>query len=80
MRVEKRLDGSLAVRHGERYLPVRECAVAGQLKVATPKPETRARRATKRGSDWNKDFDFNKGPKVWQAARESGHRKGEAIG
>src|SRR3984893_7972558 len=28
VRVEQRLDGSLAVRHGERYLAVQECAVA----------------------------------------------------
>src|SRR6266481_1201208 len=28
VRVEKRLNGSLAVRYGERYLPVKECVVA----------------------------------------------------
>ena len=30
VRVEQRLDGSLAVRYGERYLPVKECAAAEQ--------------------------------------------------
>ena len=30
VRVEQRLDGSLAVRYGERYLPVQECAAAGE--------------------------------------------------
>lgn len=34
VRVEMRLDGSLAVRYGERYLPVKECAVAEQPKAA----------------------------------------------
>jgi hypothetical protein len=28
VRVEARLDGTLAVRHRERYLPVKECTVA----------------------------------------------------
>ena len=74
VRVEKRLDGSLAVRFGEQYLTVKPCAV-------TEKPETppvkqaRARRpsASKRGSDWNKNFDLKKGPKIWQA-QASGKR------
>jgi len=36
VRVEERLDGSLAVRHGERYLPVKECAAADKPKAARP--------------------------------------------
>jgi hypothetical protein len=35
------------------------------------------RRQQPRGSDWNKDFDLKKGPKVWQAARGSGRRTSE---
>jgi transposase len=77
VRVEKRLDGSLAVRHGERYLPVEECAVADKPK-APPKPATKRRPASRRGSDWDKNFDLKKGPKVWQAARESGCRRQDA--
>jgi transposase len=80
VRVEKRLDGSLAVRHGDRYLPVKECAVADRPKAAPRKSMAGKRRATKRGSDWDKTFDLKKGPKVWQAARESGYRPEEAIG
>jgi transposase len=79
VRVEQRLDGSLAVRHGDRYLPVKECAVADQPKPGPPKPAAQ-KRARKRGSDWNKNFDFKKGPKVWQAGRASGYRREEAIG
>src|SRR3954447_16633805 len=80
VRVEQRLDGSLAVRHGERYLPVKECAVADRPKAAPRTSMAPKRRATKRGSDWDKTFDLKKGPKVWQAARKSGYRQEEGIG
>jgi len=79
VRVEKRLDGSLAVRHGERYLPVQECDVADKPKKESPrKPAVTGRRTNRRGSDWDRSFDLKKGPKVWQAARESGYRRKEA--
>jgi transposase InsO family protein len=79
VRVEKRLDGSLAVCYGERYLPVKECAVAEQPKVLPPAKPAKAHRAGRRGSDWNKNFNLKKAPKVWQAAQASGHKRGEAI-
>jgi len=80
VRVEKRLDGSLAVRHGERYMPVEECGLAEKPKAAAAAKPAK-RRAYKRGSDWNQNFDLKKGPKVWQAAPLSGHRKGvESVG
>ncbi len=78
VRVEQRLDGSLAVRHGERYLPVKECAVADKPKATTRVPAAERRPASRRGSDWDKNFNLKKGPKVWQAARESGCRREEA--
>lgn len=75
VRVEKRLDGSLAVRFGERYLPVQQCEVAGKTKTRTVKPaRPRRQRTGKRGSNWNKNFDLKKGPKVWQAAQASGRQ------
>jgi hypothetical protein len=81
VRVEQRLDGSLAVRHGDRYLPVQECAAADRPKSARPqKKAASTRRASRRGSDWDKNFDLKKGPKVWQAAREPGCRREEGIG
>src|SRR5436309_9321953 len=79
VRVEQRLDGSLAVRHGERYLPVKECAVADKPKAARPVKAAKTRRSRGRGSDWNKNFDLQKAPKIWQAAQGSGHRRGEAV-
>jgi transposase len=80
VRVEKRLDGSLAVRHGERYLPVKECAAADRPKPARPKnqPAT-TRRAGRRGSDWDKTFELKKAPKLWQVIEASGHRRGEGL-
>lgn len=79
VRVEVRLDGTMAVRHGERYLPVEECAVADKPKAARPVKEAKTHRASKRGSDWDKNFDLKKAPKVWQAAQGSGHRRGETV-
>jgi transposase len=79
VRIEQRLDGSLAVRHGERYLPVKECAAADRSKAARPKQKAASKpRAGRRGSDWDKNFDLKKGPKVWQAAQESGCRREDA--
>jgi transposase len=80
VRVEQRLDGTLAVRHGERYLPVEECVVAAKPKAARPAKAAKPRRARGRGSDWNKNFNMQKGPKVWQAAQFSGCRPEEAAG
>jgi hypothetical protein len=58
VRMEKRLEGSLAVRHGSRYLPVSECAVADKSKPARPPKTAKKSRKGTRGSDWNKDFDL----------------------
>ena len=79
VRVEQRLDGTLAVRHGERYLLVEECIVAEKVKGIAAARKTKTAGPRSRGSDWNKNFDLNKAPKVWQAAQESGNRKGGAI-
>jgi hypothetical protein len=63
VRVEKRLDGSLAVRLGERYLPVSRCTAAAKTK-APVKPATPRRPPNRqRGSKWGKNFDFEKGAK-----------------
>ena len=77
VRVEKRLDGSLAVRYGERYLVVEE-ARPGMEPPPAPSSVKPAKqpRTRRRGSDWNKNFDLKKGPKVWQVA-ESGCRQPE---
>src|SRR6266446_4843015 len=80
VRVEARLDGSMAVRYRERYLTVKQCAVPDKpSKPAAVKP-ARSPRRNQRSSAWNKNFDIKKGPKVWQAAEASGCRREEAVG
>jgi transposase InsO family protein len=77
VRVESRLDGTLAVRYQERYLKVQECAcrAAPQLeKVET----ARKRTPPKRKSNWGKNFDLKKAMPAWQAARASGNRSNGA--
>jgi transposase len=76
VRIEKRLDGSIAVRFGERYLPVSRCAAAAKTPAAAAKPAIPGRPPTRqRGSEWGKNFDLKSGPKIWQAAQESDQRK-----
>ena len=78
VRVEKRLDGALAVRHGEKYLPVERCIPAEKKAPELPPVQQESKpRQSRRGSDWNRDFDLRKAPKVWQAARDSGRRSGD---
>src|ERR1017187_5484323 len=52
VRVEQRLDGTVAVRYGEKYLPVTQCVLA-QKKAPAPTPASTAgkRRQPRRGSD-----------------------------
>ena len=35
------------------------------------------RRQTKRGSDWNKNFDMKDAPPIWRAGKISGRRRDE---
>ena len=77
VRVEQRMDGTLAVRHGDRYLPIEECA-AVEKKSSPPKPK-KMRQTQRRSSEWNQNFDLKKGPKVWQVAQESGCRREDAL-
>ena len=78
VRVEQRLDGSLAVRDQQRYLSVTECAAADRPNGASPKEKPAApRRTGRRGSDWGKNFHLKQAPKLWQAIEASGHRPTE---
>jgi transposase len=55
VRVEKRLDGTLAVRFRDRYLAVRECVP--QPKASLPQPSRKhPRKTVPRKSDWMKNF------------------------
>jgi len=74
VRVEERLDGSLAVRYRERYLPIQLCVPAEKRKPNPPSQSAKRQPVSGRGSDWNKNFDLKKAPKIWQAAQASGRR------
>lgn len=79
VRVEERLDGTIAIRFRDKYLPVTQCELPPPAPGPAPKakpPKTPASRPASRGSDWNKDFHLRKAPPLWQAARASGHRRG----
>jgi len=78
VRVEQRLDGSLAARYGERYLPLQHCVLAEKRKRQVLTKPARKPTVGRRGSDWNKNFDLKKAPKLWQAAQASGRRTGES--
>jgi hypothetical protein len=75
VRVEQRLDGSLAVRHGQRYLPVTLCEEPEKRLAPPVKAEGAARKKPQRGSDWNRNFDLKKAPKIWQAAQAPGYQR-----
>ena len=78
VRVEQRLDGALAVRFGEKYLTVTPCEMAAKKTSAPVQAGPKVQRhQPQRGSDWNRNFDLKKAPKIWQAAQESGYRQGE---
>jgi len=60
VRVEARLDGTLAVRHGERYLPVKECAeVLKPATVVAARP-AKQRPAKRARSTWMDNFHLKK--------------------
>jgi hypothetical protein len=67
VRVEKRLDGSMAVRYGERYLKTELCPVPAKTvgKDQARRPTAASKPRPK--SDWNRNFDLKKAPKIWQA-------------
>ncbi len=78
VRVEKRLDGSLAVRYQERYLPCELCEAKAVEPVPTKaKPVRSARKPDAPRSNWNEKFDLQKAPPIWKAAQGSGRRAGE---
>jgi hypothetical protein len=74
VRIEQRLDDSLAVRYGDRYVKTELCLVP--VKAAAPARAVQApsgRRTEKPGAAWRKNFDLSQAPKIWQAAKATGH-------
>jgi biotin operon repressor len=78
IRVEQRRDGTVAARFRDRYLSVEKCDQRAKVTPAKPtqrKPQSKPMKK----SEWNKDFDLRKGPKVWLAAQSSGAKREEAL-
>lgn len=77
VRVEQRLDGTLAVRFQEQYVRVRRCAQPVRElqppKATATKPPKQAGKP-KHKSDWMNNFSLRSGPSVRQAARMSNAR------
>jgi transposase len=78
VRVEKRREGSLAVRFGDRYLTISQCDQRPKVTPAKAAPK-RPRTQPGQGSEWRKNFDLKKSPKVWLAAQGSGVKPEEAF-
>jgi len=72
LRVERRLDGSLAARFRERYLRIRRCGreLPQPEPTVPPKRKAPARKGPP-NPDWNKNFDLKKAPRIWEAQRAS---------
>lgn len=73
VRIEKRLDGTLAVRFRDQYLKITACEKRPPAKP--PAKRAPAPLRAKRKSDWNKNFDLHDSPPLWKAAQGSGYRR-----
>jgi transposase len=73
VRVEQRLDGTLAVRFRDRYLTTARCEVKAEaLSVSRPVPVKTPAKAKAR-SHWMEGFDLRDSPPLWKAlAQEAG--------
>jgi DNA-binding Lrp family transcriptional regulator len=78
VRVEKRRDGSIAVRFRGRYLEIEECAQRPKVAPLKP-PKTKPKARPAGRSKWIPNLDLKKGPKIWQAAQSSGARREESL-
>jgi hypothetical protein len=78
VRVEKRRDGAVAVRFRGRYLSVERCAQRPKVKATKPLKAQPQTKPVQR-SEWSKNFDLKKAPKIWQAAQGSGARTEESL-
>ena len=76
VRMEKRRDGTVAVRFRDRYLGISECAQRSPARPSKPAPPKSQAKPVER-SEWGQNFDLKKGPKIWQAAQGSGAKTAE---
>jgi transposase len=72
VRVEKRRNGSVATRFRDRYLGVSICDQRPQLPPSKLLRKARPQPNSGQASEWGKNFDLKKSPKIWQALEDSG--------
>ncbi|MGA2329796.1 MAG: hypothetical protein ABSH05_26390 [Bryobacteraceae bacterium] len=75
VRVEKRLDGTVAVRFRDRYLNIVLCEPRAKAVSAMPAKTAARRKPGGRYHDWNENFDLHQAPPIWVASQASGTRK-----
>ncbi len=90
VRVEKRLDGTVAVRFRNHYLPIRRCEVPSAALAADPEAQRQAPSTAppsaspsrpKRRSTWMKGFHLEQSPPLWMILeRETGRRSSPGEG
>jgi biotin operon repressor len=68
VRVEKRRDGSVAVRFRDGYLRISICEQRPKLPAPQPPSPAQRTRKPSQTSQWCKNFDLKKSPKIWQAS------------
>jgi hypothetical protein len=69
VRVEWRLDGSIAVRYRDRYLTISECIARPKVAVKAPAPARQSKAPKKSGAERFGQIDLRKGLPVWVAGR-----------
>lgn len=86
LRIERRLDGTMAVAFRGKYLRYRQCETATPARKAgkvpiTPQPAVKKSQARRQRSSWMEGFDLHKSLPVWKAARapERSPRSREAF-
>lgn len=73
VRIEKRLDGTLAVRYRDRYLKIAACEKRPPAQPKEKRVPVKPR--AKRNGDWNRNFNMHDAPPIWRAAQASGYRR-----
>lgn len=90
VRVEKRLDGTVAVRFRGHYLPIARCEAQAGAGVAAPTPPPRSPSTRRppasplppqRRSRWMKGFHLRDSPPLWMILqREAGSKSAPGVG
>jgi hypothetical protein len=85
VRVEQRLDGSMAVRFREHYLPVRECAATAPSPSGEPLDPPRAAQKTLRPAAqprphrWMDGFDLRRSNPLWATLQDESRGRRETA-